>query len=386
MLSAVGNAMFAVNIASYFYSARQSSSEVGIAIAMNWLPGVLLLLVGGHWADRYSSRKLWIISEISAVGVRLLALTFLSLGLEQGLLALLFLDGITAAVGRVVRTSSVAKLVSEERKGSLATWIQTLLYIGYGLAGLISAKILTNGNVTDTTLIAAFLSLGAALIISFSKEVSNPNTTEEAQASVGHSVIHSFGLIRRDDHLFLSIGALIAMGIFFQGSYTFFETIIPIQSYGLGQSGVGYAYAISSFAIIVGALLYQSINRNKDWNKIALQTFKVKLVLLSLAACVLYLALTFATSAALAGVLFFAFVALYEYCFFLCYAKFVSASPSKDLGKLSAFLHAIAPLGQGIIALALGVLFAKLPNFTVVVILLLSTFSISLACLIWRSK
>lgn len=370
-LASTASSVFIIGMSSHFYAIRHSSWESAITIALTWLPGVLLLLIGGNWADIYSSRTTWSLAEIGTVIVRLTVIYLLGREKYTYVFVLIGVEGILGGMSRVLRTTCVAKFVSDEYRGRAATWIQTLLYVGSGIAGVVAGFILKTGGVVDTTWLAIGLSFLAAMTILFVQELKQPliDIAAESRKTIylWDAFEKSFSLMRARPILMFSLGVLILMGMFFQGSYTFFETIIPIQHFGLGQSAVGFAYGLSSVAVIAGAILYQATQGLLKPAEREFGVFQKQILTLALFGALVYAVLSLMTSITAAMILFTVFVAIYEFCFLMCYARFVQDCPPSDLGKASSFLHAIAPMGQGIVVLCLGWIFPKLQSFSLAV-------------------
>lgn len=146
-VSRLGSQGFSVAIQFWILQATGSASLMGLVVMFSGLPAVLLGPIAGTFADRFSRRKIIIISDLLR-GLAVLSLSFiifLNPQATQGILVYLFLVAIFIAVvtsffGPAI-TASIPDIVPADRVvnanslGQLST--QLSVFIGQGLGGVL---------------------------------------------------------------------------------------------------------------------------------------------------------------------------------------------------------------------------------------------------------
>ncbi|WP_168176391.1 MFS transporter [Novosphingobium sp. PC22D] len=146
-LSAIGTALVPVALSFAVIGAGYSASALGMALAAQALPTVVLLLFGGVLGDRWPRRRIMIWADL----LRFVAQSLLALALIRGEAPLPVIIGLTALIGvgtaffYPARGGLVAQIVAKERltraNGALSAVNSFASILGPILAGILVASV-----------------------------------------------------------------------------------------------------------------------------------------------------------------------------------------------------------------------------------------------------
>ncbi len=145
-VSRLGNQVFAVALWFWIKDVTESATILGLIVALTALPGLLLEPIGGAMADRYSRRRIIVISDlIGGLVVLALAAAVYFAPAHPATLVWLFVASMLLATINAffipAIAASVPDLVPDDRLGSANSLgqlsMQLSLFIGQGLGGVL---------------------------------------------------------------------------------------------------------------------------------------------------------------------------------------------------------------------------------------------------------
>ncbi len=230
-----------------------SAFMVGLVTALGSLPSLFFTLWGGVIVDRYSKRKILLITQISAMilalGLGILTVTETIQVWEIGVIA--FLLGTVNAVDAPARQAFVSEMVSKEQLSSAIALNSGIFnaarVIGPSIAGLLIALV-----GTGSAFIVNGISYVAVILALWSMEAvpSLPKKEENAVEAIKEGLSYSFSHpIIRVLILFTAVTSI------FGWSYT---TLLPVMAqdiFHVGASGLGYLYGSVGLGSLLAILL-----------------------------------------------------------------------------------------------------------------------------------
>jgi MFS family permease len=231
-----------------------SGTALGIATGLQFLPILLFSLVGGVLADRYSKRRLLIISQ-AASGLTALTLALLDLGgvvtLWQVYL-LAFALGAASAIDMPVRQAFVSELVGQEHITNAvalnSATFNTARIIGPAIAGVLIG---TSGTGVVFLLNAgSYLAVIAGLAMIRDRELSMGRRAERGPGQIRAALAY----VRVRPHLLLPIVLAGIVGTF---GFNFQMTTALLAKGTFHRSASGYGMLSTLLAVgsLGGALL-----------------------------------------------------------------------------------------------------------------------------------
>jgi MFS family permease len=249
LISLIGTWMQIVAQGWLVLKLTNSAFLIGLIAALGALPSLLFTLVGGVIVDRYSKKKILLITQISAM-VLAFVLGILTISeqvkvWEIGLIA--FLLGTVNAIDAPARQSFVSEMVSKEQLPSAIALNSSVFnaarVVGPSMAGLLIALVGTGSAfmVNGVSYIAVIIALWF-IQSDVQPERKNMDTWEAIKEGLSYSYAHP---IIRVLILFTAVTSI------FGWSYT---TLLPIMAqdiFHVGASGLGYLYG----SVGLGSLL-----------------------------------------------------------------------------------------------------------------------------------
>ncbi len=123
-MSIVSSEMISVAVGWQIYSLTHRALDLGLVGLAQFAPGVLLFLVAGHTADRYSRKSIFRIcySAFAICSAALLALTFRGLASAWPIYAVLLANGAVRAFNGPTGQAFLPQLVKPEHFPNAVTW------------------------------------------------------------------------------------------------------------------------------------------------------------------------------------------------------------------------------------------------------------------------
>ena len=254
-----------------------SSPElVGILLAVNFLPKVIFIPIGGYIADRYSKRALLSGTTFARV-ILLLGASYFSyvdsLTINQ-LYVISFIFGILDAVFIPTANSCLPYIVNYEQLHKANSIFSACNQLGVIIGPLLISVLidkfsLTNALIT-TVVILIICSLSSLLVLTDS--VSRINTVENPIKSIlsGFSVIKKLNLAQ-------DLGFLAITSFFFTGVLIVLTPLLAVINFGSSAKYIGSLNAIYGVGVIVFSLFTQLV---KSSSKVSLFTATIMLSIL----------------------------------------------------------------------------------------------------------
>ncbi|MFI1366398.1 MFS transporter [Streptomyces griseochromogenes] len=230
-----------------------SGSAVGVLTALQFLPQTLFGLSGGVFADRFTKRRLLIVTQ-SAMGVQSLVLGVLTVTGAVSLWAvyvLAFLLGTATALDNPARNAFVSELVGNQRLANAVSLnsaqFNVARAIGPAAAGLAVAAAGTGPVFLINA--ASYLAVLYGLIVIREDELHAPKEKNRGNIRLSDA----FRVIRGTPELLLPITVIAFVGTF---GFNFQVTIslIAITVFNSGSAAYGYLSAAYAVGSLIGAL------------------------------------------------------------------------------------------------------------------------------------
>ena len=239
---------------------RNDAAAVGIVMALQFGPSLLLLPFTGYAADRFDRRRLLILTQ-ALQGILALALGVLTVaGVVQlwHVYLLAFLLGTVTAFDAPARQTFVAELVSDHNLSNAvalnSTSYQVARMAGPAISGLMIAGVGTGWVFLINA--ATFVAMIAALA---SLRVGELHSQERAVRKVG-GFVEGFRYLRGRPDLIAVLTMLFLFSTFGM-NFAVFVSTMAVTVFGTGAGGFGALSSILAVGSVFGAL--QSARREK---------------------------------------------------------------------------------------------------------------------------
>jgi MFS family permease len=239
---------------------HHDASALGIVMALQFAPQLLLLPWTGLAADRFNQRKLLMVTQ-ATMGVLALALGILTIAGSVQLwhvYLFAFLFGSAAAIDAPVRQTFVAQLVGDEHLHNAvalnSTSFSVGLMVGPAIAGLMIAKV-----GTGWAFVINGLSFAAVLISMSLFRVSELYTSTRARRAAG-GFLEGFHYVWARQDLRAILVMLFLIGTF-GFNFPIFTSTMAVKVFHTDARGFGLLSSVMAVGPICGALI--SAGRNK---------------------------------------------------------------------------------------------------------------------------
>lgn len=254
-MSAVGDQMIIIVIALFVVDQTGSARDLGIVLAAQTAPLVLLILIGGVWADRLPRQRIMIASDLArfVVQATVAALVFAGDVPIWLLATLAACFGAAEAFFRPAYTGLIPQTVPEE----LIQQAQALTQTSYNVAGFIGpalATLLALGAGFGWAYLfdAVTFLVSAALLVPVSARPRGEASTT-ARRSMRAELAEGFLQVRSRAWVWVTL--LTALVVVFAGVAPFFAVGAVVARDEYGSSGVfGWLEVAAGVGTIAGAL------------------------------------------------------------------------------------------------------------------------------------
>lgn len=236
-----------------------SAFYVGLVAAVSTIPTLIFSLIGGVIADRFSKRKLLILTQISSM-----ILAFILGGLAISgiitiwqILVIAFLLGCVNAIDAPARQAFAVDLVRREDLPSAialnSAMFNSARVIGPGIAGFLIATIGTGGAFIANG--ASYIAVIIALIVMKTAPLPEADHSHPIKAiKEGLSYSWNHPIIRN----MIAFTGIIAV---FGWAYSTMLPVIAKNTFHMEATGLGYLYASSGIGAIVGTILISAFSK-----------------------------------------------------------------------------------------------------------------------------
>ncbi|WP_257964297.1 MFS transporter [Bacillus sp. UMB0728] len=255
------------------------NKSLGVILMATTIPRVLLIMLGGVFADRYRRSKIIFMSLFSrSLILIVMSILFINDHLSLWVLfacALLF--GASDAFFWSARDSIIPKIVSKEQLTKANSLIQTTNQITIMLGPFIGAALISFFSYSIAFIImAAILFLGSVIIWFLREEKSK----EIKESAILTDIKEGISYVKTSKFLLTVMGTFIVVNLFFVGPLMLSIPIMANEN--LGGKAVDLSILQSSFAggMLLGAILMGVINVKKGRGKLVIFLVALEGVLL----------------------------------------------------------------------------------------------------------
>lgn len=251
-----------------------SPVALGIVTALQFLPVLLLSLIGGVLTDRFSKHRLVIVTQVAALLQALIFTILVFSGMIQlwHVYLLALLQGIITAIDNPVRQTFVIELVGRERLVN-AVALNSMLFngsriVGPALAGIMIASASNEMSGIGMVLLVNTVTFVAVLFGLLRINRSQLNLSQPAPAgNMGARLLEGLQYVWKTPSVMLIMIMVAAIGTF---GYNF-SVVLPLLSgfvLHTDAQGFGNLSAFLGFGSVVGALGVAYMRKVTIWRLI----------------------------------------------------------------------------------------------------------------------
>jgi len=274
-ISQIGTWMQRTAVSWVIYSVTHSASMLGLAVFAQQFPSFLFSLLGGIISDRYSRRKILLVTQTASLlqSVLLAVLTFANHYVIWEILALSVVLGIVNAFDTPARQPMVHELVSnkEDITNALAlnsAMVNIARLIGPALSGIVLQSF---GAHTCFSLNAlSFLAvIGSLLLIKLP-----PFTPPAAKKKVTTELSEGFRYLQQTPRIGIIIILMMCMGLLVLP----YDTLMPVFAKVIFSGDArtfGYITSLVGLGAIAGSFFLASLKKNANLTRILLASIGI---------------------------------------------------------------------------------------------------------------
>ncbi len=259
LASVVGYQVFQFGQLWLMYQITGSALSLGYVGLANAIPGIVLNLFGGVYADRLDQRRLIVVAQLitSALVFLLATLTLLDLVRQWHILAVAFSVGAVEAFNQPARQSLYPHLIERRVLVSAialnsSVWQGTRI-VAPAVAGVIIALV----DTAAAFYLAGVGSVVMALVIFFLKL---PAIDRDSRGSAARGMWEGLSFIRRNPVFAFLIG-MTFINSFFGMSYIIMMPVFAVDILKVGAEGQGLLVSASGIAALATSLWFGSRSR-----------------------------------------------------------------------------------------------------------------------------
>ena len=267
LISLIGSMMQGAAINWLIYDITRSKDQLGIINAVRAVPILLFTLLGGVMADRYSKRRILIITQTSLmmIAFALSAVVMLDLLKVWHIIVTSMLFGAVMAFDIPTRQAFVVELVGEDDLANAIALNSSMFnlanILGPAAGGLVMAEV---GAAWCFFINAvSFLAVIAGLMMMRMVEKANPRSPASAykQAAEGLSIV------MRQRRLRNLLCFVAVMGVF-GASYNVLMPVFAKDVLRLTERGYGMLLSANGLGAVIGALVVATLARTNQKSRL----------------------------------------------------------------------------------------------------------------------
>jgi MFS family permease len=227
---------------------------VGITMALQFVPQVVLLPWTGLVADRFNRRKLMLITQLSSALLCLVLALLVLTGTVQlwHVYVLATMLGVAAALDAPARQTFVAELVSERNLPN-AVALNSASFHGARLAGPAVAGLLVAAFGAGLVFALNAITFGAVIAAILALRVSELRAAPRAKRSKGQ-LRAGFRYVRSRSDIVMILVIIFLVGTF-GFNFTIFIATMSTVEFGRGAAEYGILSSVMAIGSVAGALL-----------------------------------------------------------------------------------------------------------------------------------
>ena len=269
--SVLGQQMLVATQAWLVYYLTGSPVALGLVGGVHAVPGIVVALVGGAFADRFNPRKIILIAQGSSAALMAILATLVVADLVEvwHIISVSFLTGVTQAFDSPARRTVWPPLVERSEflsaiSISQSVWNGTRI-IAPGIAGFIiavggrlSGNEQAGAGVSLYVTFAGFLAMAVAMGM-----IRLPPMRRSAGASVAHDIVEGLVFVRRNPVFLYLLGISLAAG-YFGLSYLWLMPVFAGDYLNVGPDGYGALLSMGGVGAMIGVLAVASFGHYQD--------------------------------------------------------------------------------------------------------------------------
>lgn len=255
-LSAVGDRMIVIVVALFVVDQTGSSQDLGIVLAAQTAPLVLLILIGGVWADRVSRQRIMIASDLARFAVQALTAALIFAGdVPIWLLATLgACFGAAEAFFRPAYTGLIPQTVPED----LIQEAQAVTQASYNVAGFVGPAIATvlalGAGFAWAFLIDALTFLVSAGLLLLVRARTRGEATSAPRLSMRSELAIGFREVRSRAWVWVTLLTALVIVVATMAPFFAVGAIVARDEYGT-SAVFGWLEVVAGVGTIAGAVL-----------------------------------------------------------------------------------------------------------------------------------
>jgi len=232
---------------------RETPEKVGLAQMSLLLPGTLLILVGGSYADRFGGRQVVMVAQSFAV----LACAYLLFVVGTGRLSFPLIVGYAVLMGLAQAFVTPARdgLLNEVSGGRLqrTVMLTSIMQFGMQMIGFLVASL--SDRVGPELILAVQMIAMLVGVIGFSRIPSTPPARESVPKRLLHSVIEGGRTVFTSASMRTVMIQNVAMALFFMGSYIVTMPLLVREVYAGSAQDLAFMNGANSLGLVVTIVL-----------------------------------------------------------------------------------------------------------------------------------
>jgi MFS family permease len=237
---------------------HESADRLGIAQMSTQLPGLFLILFGGLLADRIDQRKILIVfhilAAIPAAGLAvILYFDLLSYGV---LIVYALLMGTVGAFIQPARDGMLNRVAGDQLQRTVTVTMG--LTFGAQIFGFVAASFADTVGAVSLLLLQSSIILSGALI-SLMLRPAPPQPQGKESGSRLNQIKSGLELVVRSPRMGPALVMMMAMSMFYGGSFVVLNPIIVRDIYGGGASEISMSFGVFMIGTIVTTILLVSL-------------------------------------------------------------------------------------------------------------------------------
>lgn len=232
---------------------NETPEKVGVAQMSLLLPGTLLILIGGSYADRFGARRVALVAQSLAMIAPLLL--FLVVAADQLSFATMIGYAILMGCAQAFVTPARDGLLSQVAEGRVqrTVMLTSICQFGLQVVGFLVASLADLTGPEPILLIQALvLSIG---VFGFSRIANDRHGADVVAPRLLRSLIEGGRTVFSSPAMRMIVVQNMCMGFFFMGSYIVTMPLLVREVYAGGASDLAVMNAVNSLGLVTTVLL-----------------------------------------------------------------------------------------------------------------------------------
>lgn len=232
---------------------HETPEKVGIAQMSLLLPGTLLILIGGSYADRFGARRVALLAQSVATVAPLILLALVA----TGRLSFLTMIGYAILMGCAQAFVTPARdgLLSQVAEGRVqrTVMLTSISQFGLQVVGFMAASVADFAGPEPILLLQAMvLSVG---VFGFSRIANQRHGADSTSPRLLHSLVEGGRTVFSSPAMRMIVVQNMCMGFFFMGAYIVTMPLLVRDVFAGGAMDLGLMNAFNSLGLVTTVLL-----------------------------------------------------------------------------------------------------------------------------------